>query len=78
MPKYNVKCENGHQEEVRLSYEQYDRIQQGEVGLFCTSSSECCARMDFVLTAIPHVFAVDDKDFEFSKKKFGMGNLTEI
>ncbi|KKN71179.1 hypothetical protein LCGC14_0423420 [marine sediment metagenome] len=78
MPKYQMKCTNGHREEVRMSYAEYDRFKQGEVNFFCTKSSDCLARMDVELTTIPHVFAVNDKDVQFSKKKFGMGNLTEI
>ncbi len=78
MPKYDVKCANGHEKEVKLTYEEYDELQRGEWAMYCAMPLICRARMDFVLTAIPFVFAVNDKDFKVSKKKFGMGNLQEI
>ncbi len=88
MPRYDVKCARGHEDEVKMGYDMYDRIQRGEERLSCpkriqtgthfTDSLPCPGNVEVVLTAMPHVFAVNDGDFQFSKKKFGMGNLTEI
>ena len=92
MPKYNVKCEDGHESEMKMSYEAYDCMKSGEGcdknfhcqvttvgGTHFTDPSLVCRKpLEVVLTPIPFVFAVNDGDFAVSKKKFGMGNLTEI
>ena len=86
MPKYQMKCDRGHEAEHQMSYEQYDHVKQGELGVGCLQWNDgydggfkgfCGLRMEVVLTAIPFVFAVNDKDYGFSKRAFHE-NLTEI
>ncbi len=82
MPKYQLKCVEGHREEVRMTYGEYDQFKGGRVVFYCDhpvdSVTRCLHKMGLALTAIPFVFAINDGDFKVSKKKFGMGNLTEI
>lgn len=78
MPRYDFKCSDGHVHEKKLDFTGFNQLREDGGGNAILPCAECGEPATVIISAVPKVFAVNDRDTAFSQRMFGMGGLSEV